>query len=874
VGDHALRTQTLYDGFGRTMEARSYESGSAYISTTQSYDALGRVAGMTNPSRPGDGLNYQTVYGYDALGRTLSVTTPDGAATTSYSGNQTTMTDQAGKKKRNTYDGLGRLFNVREDPDTLNYTADYRYDALGNLTLVSLGYCQACQQRHFSYDSLGRLTQAVNPESGTVNYTYDGNGNLLTRTDNRAIKTTNTYDALNRVLSKSYSDGTPAVTYNYDASGVSNSIGQLTSVANASSVTNYMGFDALGRVTASNQQTGGQTYSFAYLYNLAGALKSETYPSGRVVTASYDGANRAYSMSGNLSGQNSTYVTQTAYWPHGAIYHYVRGNGVWYAASYNNRLQQTGSYEAINNDIGQMLLVSCPNWGVNSNVGIADICPHASGSNDNGNLQSADVYAGGPGAASSLAHFQQSFSYDGVNRLTAASDSGGWSRSFGYDQYGNGWVTANGGVPLAGNTPTSNVYTGANRINGQSYDAAGNMLAVNGDTVAYDAESRQISAVEPPSLGGGTESYLYDGAGQRVQKVGPSGVTFYVYDALGQLAAEYSTAAAQPPCTTCYLSYDHLGSVRMVMDQNANVVARHDFLPFGEEIGAGVAGRGVQWGPGTDNVNQKFTGKERDSETGLDFFGARYFSGAQGRFTAPDWSAIPQAVPYADLTNPQSLNLYSYVLNNPLRAADPDGHAQIDIRYTRIGPGYTHSYIVVTDTNGARTYFRAGPSTGGPSSGSSGALSSASGGSSGQSSNSNSNSSNSSSPGSGPGGGNANTGPFGALHADSGSYVPGTIDYETKPAASTTLLSNDQPAAGYIGQFQQYSDNINQSNIPYNPLTTNSNAYAAGAANFLGLTVPQPPVNAPGSGTPLPVPPPPPPAPPPPPCSVAGACPK
>ena len=68
------------------------------------------------------------------------------------------------------------------------------------------------------------------------------------------------------------------------------------------------------------------------------------------------------------------------------------------------------------------------------------------------------------------------------------------------------------------------------------------------------------------------------------------------------------------------------------------------------------------------------TGKERDAETGLDYFGARYFSGAQGRFTSPDWSAVPQAVPYADLTDPQTLNLYSYVRNNPLSRPDLDGH--------------------------------------------------------------------------------------------------------------------------------------------------------------------------------------------------------
>jgi RHS repeat-associated protein len=70
----------------------------------------------------------------------------------------------------------------------------------------------------------------------------------------------------------------------------------------------------------------------------------------------------------------------------------------------------------------------------------------------------------------------------------------------------------------------------------------------------------------------------------------------------------------------------------------------------------------------------KFTGKERDSESGLDNFGARYDSSSIGRFMSPDWSANPEAVPYSQLDNPQSLNLYGYVNNNPLSKADKDGH--------------------------------------------------------------------------------------------------------------------------------------------------------------------------------------------------------
>lgn len=100
------------------------------------------------------------------------------------------------------------------------------------------------------------------------------------------------------------------------------------------------------------------------------------------------------------------------------------------------------------------------------------------------------------------------------------------------------------------------------------------------------------------------------------------------------------------------------------------MVSRHDYLPFGEEVGAGVGGRTTGMGfPGaSDNVRQRFSGKERDVETGLDYFGARYNSSTQGRFTSPD-PVFASAKPGA----PQSWNRYAYVQNNPLAFIDPDG---------------------------------------------------------------------------------------------------------------------------------------------------------------------------------------------------------
>ena len=110
----------------------------------------------------------------------------------------------------------------------------------------------------------------------------------------------------------------------------------------------------------------------------------------------------------------------------------------------------------------------------------------------------------------------------------------------------------------------------------------------------------------------------------------------------------------------------------MVTSQSGAVVARHDYLPFGAEVATGYGGRTSPWGT-ADSIAQKFTGQERDAETGLDFFGARYFSGAQGRLTSAD-------APFNDqnVDNPQSWHLYSYGRNNPLTFIDPTGTTTCD----------------------------------------------------------------------------------------------------------------------------------------------------------------------------------------------------
>jgi RHS repeat-associated protein len=195
---------------------------------------------------------------------------------------------------------------------------------------------------------------------------------------------------------------------------------------------------------------------------------------------------------------------------------------------------------------------------------------------------------------------------------------------------------------------------------------------------AYNAES-QLVAVD-----GGVASYQYDGDGERAVKnlqsggtlywPGPDGALLAESDLAGNLTAEYVYFGGQRIARTDYTSgsatlkyylTDRLGSTIGVVDATfANVLEDSDYYPYGREIPV----------VSSDSNHYKFTGKERDAETGYDYLGARYHGSNTGRWMTPDWAAKATAVPYADFGDPQSLNLYAYLRNNPTANSDPTGH--------------------------------------------------------------------------------------------------------------------------------------------------------------------------------------------------------
>jgi RHS repeat-associated protein len=633
--------------------------------------------------------------------------------TTSYAGKTTTVTDQSSNKRVNTSDGLGRLTQVVEDPSGLNYTTVYAYDALDNLRSVN----QSGQSRTFSYDSLKRLTSSTNPETGTISYAqYDGNSNLLSKTDNRQVTTSYYYDALNRITSKTYSSaGTPSVAYTYcnpTNCSLAYGWGHLVSVTtSAGNSTQYTGFSPAGRVISHQQVIGSSTYPFTYGYALVGNLVGEQYPSSRSVTLGYGYANEPLFVGGSLTNAQGNQTSTT----------YVAWVNF---AGFKETYRSLGSLDALvlnrgYNSREQLTSMTLHNWNNSDNSpNYVQFMMnyYYGGSTNNGNLllstaQNSPSTVATPSQSLSQ-QLSQSYSYDTVNRLTGVSDTS-YARTMCYDAYGNGWVIASvaGSTPVPGNAPqilngscpatnSSTPYIATNNQQaGVSYDAAGNAVSYGGDTLIYDAENR-MSSITSPS-GGVLARYQYDGDGRRISKTASGVTTNYVYDVEGRLTAEYVGGSLSKeyirmhnpfipagtelvaienapgngaPCTTCFVISDDLGSVRLTANNDGSAVARHDYTPFGEEVLADSNRPSAVGFDASGGAIQRFTGKERDSESGLDYFGARYYGSALGRFTSPDWSAKPQPIPYATLSNPQSLNLYVYALDNPMTGRDLDGH--------------------------------------------------------------------------------------------------------------------------------------------------------------------------------------------------------
>jgi RHS repeat-associated protein len=702
----------VFDDLGRVIQTQlnSDPAGITYVDTA--YNLVDKVCSVSNPHRSGgDATDGITQYQHDALGRATQVAPPDGTAPvsgstcpspgtscgannvcTSYSGNSTTVTDQAGKSRTSQVDGLGRLTSVWEDPAGLNYQTVYQYDALDNLLCAeqhgsvtgtgcssppSNDATSPWRVRRFTYSSLSELLTSTNPESGAISYSYDNDGNLFQKTAPQANQTgsattttTYCYDKLHRLVGQAYTPLTcpltsPPVQFLYDQTSyngltITNGIGRRTGMSDGAGTTAWS-FDQMGRPAAERRTLNTNiTKSFTFSYNKDGEMQQTVWPTGHQVTYAPSGAGRTVSA----LGTSFTFVTAATYAPQGAISSAVFGsatgfNGITIADTYNKRLQPS------------TITASLPN---NSLVQSLTYDFHL-GTADNGNVFKI--------TNGKDANRTQNFTYDNLNRIKTGATQGTtgstcWGQKFGYmsngvfvygpDPWGN--LTEIQSTQCVSPTLSQAITTKNQFASPMVYDAAGNLTNDGSHPFTYDTENRLATA--------GGVTYTYDGDGKRVKKsngtlywTGPGSDPLLETDLSGNVTAEYiffngkRVARVDMPANSVeYYFSDHLGSHEIIVNASGGIVKEGDYLPYGFEVSVS----------GTDPNHYKFTGKERDSESGLDMFGARYYGSSLGRFMTPDWAAKPVNVPYAHFGNPQSLNLYSYVQNNPTTMGDPDGH--------------------------------------------------------------------------------------------------------------------------------------------------------------------------------------------------------
>jgi len=693
IGENSAETDTTYDGFRRV-----YEVSNPYFSA----------------SDPTYGL---TTTLYDPLGRVKSVTKPDNSVVnTSYSGACATVTDEHGNTRTPCTDGLGRLSQVTEGG--LGYVTTYQHDTNNNLT----GVTQGVQTRSFPYDSLSRLTSATNPESGLTSYTYpttSGSGmcsgdpsSPCTRTDARGITTTYAYDALNRLTSKTYSDGaTPTATFSYDepavtlgswtSPGLNNPNGRLTHTATTSGGTiltaTVQDYDATGRTKDYWQCTplncGSSTiWAALYNYDLAGDVTSWNHPAGFTITQTISGAQQISQVTSSVSDSaDPASLATITYTPFGSVQTLLNGcvgsgcTSLQESYFYNTRLQPavielgTSTSHAAN---------SCRVYNYYVGVANASACSESLSAWPTGNNNDRDVagYYYVDNISTGLNH-SAVYTYDAVNRLSRAGATGNstYMQTFGYDAYGNMTCSAN---PAEAKCLAPTYGATNNRMGGYRYDSAGDVTNDGTYTYQWDAEA-YLTAV----IGGSGQTVsanTYNALGQTAsvfdanqtptthEAYGPGGELLWRYNAAsnmrsfvpfqGRIVAEYyypGSGGVNPeivgpmttsPSGTLFDHSDGLGSITTSTTYAGGPCQERLFYPFGESwTGAGSCG-----------MHQTFAQlPDYDAETDQYNTLNRHYT-PMGRWMSPDPAG-------GHLEDPQTLNKYAYARNNPTTFTDPTG---------------------------------------------------------------------------------------------------------------------------------------------------------------------------------------------------------
>ena len=650
----------LFDGRGRLIQKQAQGLNGQTLLANTRYNNLGQAYRASNPYAisgydPINTPQYQTPdwnqpytqNTFDPIGRVTRTDSPGIPAPTlmTYNHQWMTVTDANGHTKDSFTDGFGRVTQVVEHNLGATYTTNYGYDTLDRLMDT---WDNANNNTHLTYDWLGRKTTMQDPDMGSWGYEYDNAGNLKRQSDARGNSLCFLYDELNRLTEKkarqataNCAGGTVAYMVNYfydDTTNGNKGIGRRTSMTDPTGNTQFV-YDLIGRVMTTTQTIDTSSYTTIVTSDAMGRARSTKYPDNEIVNQTYNAQGLPQTLI-NADALPFTYIAGANYNAASQMTTLTFGNNVVTTYGYNSQnlrllTLQTGAGNSIQN-----LSYGYDNVGNVTNL--------------------TDI----------LNNKTSNYTYDDLNRLTNWELVATYSQSWQYNPIGN--LTQRVDI----STPQNFEYTdpahkhAVTKHNGVTqfvYDANGNMIQRYSDLMQYDVENRLTSTTS----GSTTTSNYYNGDGARVKKVittgGASVTTHYIggiYEYTtwtgGTSIAKYyyfggQRVAVKNSSGVSYLHGDHLGSTSAT---SGAVTSSQTFYPFGAIFSSS----------GTPPTDYGFTGQKQDASAGLMYYGARYYDPGLGRFTQPD-TIVPNAM------DPQSLNRYSYVSNNPVNFVDPTGHS-------------------------------------------------------------------------------------------------------------------------------------------------------------------------------------------------------
>ena len=642
-------TRVTYDAMLRPIEVRTRDTGTGWLSHLKTdFNSLNEVTFRSFPSataNPTTGVNIA----YDMLGRVISETenvAPNAATTYAWlNQHRKTVTDPTGAVTTLHFTGYGGPGSeeIKKIVQPQGITTEMTLNIWGEVERarqIGTGTWPVDQSHYYYYDTRRRLCRSRTPEGGDTLYGYDLASQLTTQQKGAGSGTncpapsgtalvTNSYDQRGRLTLRNFADAnTPDISYTYDDDD-----NPLT--VNRGGVNWTYAFNELSLPTSATLALDARTYAQGYTYSNAAALTNYTLPSGKAVTQGVDGLGRVTSVTVDGTG----IASGLSYHPNGSVSGFTYGNGQLFSQTLTPR-QQTLRLRSVK---GAELPVDLT-YAYTARSQIASV-------NDQ-----------------TVANIDQTFTYDGIGRLTAST--GPWGNGvFQYDGLGNLRQRQVGTRTIALSYDANNRLTSHTDTAGSprslTYDARGNVTALGGLGFTYDVSDQPRTVT-----GTATGSYTYDGHLRRVKQV-VGGVTRYsVYDAGGALIeidevsgaktdyirASGMTLARIAGSTVTWLHHDHLGSAVAGTNSAGAVVWRESEQPYGED-----------WVSAAANDNQAgYTGHVEDAATGLTYMQARYYDPIIGRFLSIDPVGFSPA-------RPDMFNRYAYAANDPVNMFDPDG---------------------------------------------------------------------------------------------------------------------------------------------------------------------------------------------------------